>query len=49
MKCEKCENEVSRYQITHFKKNEKVTDTYYGCSKCDIRWEEHTREKHVYK
>ena len=44
MNCEKCDNEVSRYQITHFKENEKIIDTLYGCSKCDHRWEEHTTE-----
>lgn len=44
MICKECDNKVSRYQITNFKKNEKEIHTYYGCSKCDIRWEEHTTE-----
>lgn len=44
-KCEKCENEkVSRYRIHQFKKNERIINTYYGCSKCDHRWETRTTE-----
>lgn len=44
MICEKCDNEVSRYQITQIKKDEHIIDTYYGCSNCNHRWEEHTNK-----